>query len=324
MDRRPVPAKGDPDYTDYVIQLAKGGLVRRGVLNEPRLFFDEVDQSDTVGAVVAGNPGVFRNGEGFPVRLTRMVACVRNTDQADTLDDERNIQRIGMRMLFHDQYYMNPDYLPLPVWGNTNVAGGPSFSAAVSHWDFVANGQPFVLSARDTLVVTLQLIRGPVSAGNVPVNVTFTGVGALSRRPYIFNSEAALNNLARVDMDTVDFRNDGSEPVVVTDMTVNVGNDSDSNDPQGDIGRVRVNVRQVGNGTNAQWFHGPVTPAAIDLAQATLLGVTTGRAVVHQFPGDGLIWEPGEGITIETVAVNPPGGFDSVLCVGFAGYLMVT
>ncbi len=324
MEHQAAPAQGDPNYADYVIQLATGGMIRKGVLNEPRMIFDEIDQSAVVGAVAAGNEGVFINGEQFPIRLTRMVACVRDTNQAGVFDDARNIQRIGLRLIFHNQYYMNPDFLPLPVWGNTNVAGGPAYSASTSHWSFIENGQPFVLSARDTLVITLQLIRTPISLSTVPVNVTFTGIGALSRRPYLFNGQVNLENVTETDMSTVDFRNDGSEPVIITDMTVNVGNDSDGVDPQGDIGRVRINIRQVGNGTGARWFSGPQTPLTLDLAQATLLGVTTGRAVVHEFPGDGYLWEPGEGLTVETAAINPPGGFDSVLCLGMVGYLMVT
>lgn len=318
------PQKGDPDYSDYIIQLAKGGFLKRGVLNEPRMYFDEIDQTDVAGTVRAGSPGVFRNGEQFPIRLTRLTAAVRYEDQGNDIDLETNIQRIGLRMVYHDQFYMNPDFLPLPVWGNQQVAGSPAFSEGDSHWDFVANGQPFVLSARDTLVVKLQLQRLPASLNHVAVNVVFTGIGMLSRRPYLFNGETLLTDLTETDMSTVDFRNDGSEPIAITDMTVNVGPDSNNANPQGDIGRVRINVKQVGNGTNAEWFRGPVTPVAIPNMQATLLGLTTGRAVVHQFPGDGFLWEPGEGLTIETAALNAPAGFNSVLCLALAGYLMVT
>ena len=314
------PQKGDRDYLDYVVRLGTSGI-RQGVINEPRIYWDEVPQNSSATFITEGTPGVFINGEQFPVRLTHMSAGVRFLDQGDDVDDTAGIQRIGLRMVYHDQFYMSPQFLPLPVWANKLIAMPTPQGFGNSHWDFVANGQPFVLSARDTLTVTVQLQEEVAGPATIPVNVIFTGIGALSKRPYLLNGAANLANLTQTDLSTVDVRNDGSEPIVITDMVANIGGPS-NNSPAGQIGRLRLNIKQIGNGTNARWFSGPATPVSIPNMPAVLAGITSGRGVVHQFPGDGLIWEPGEGITIQTQATID--GVESVLVLGLAGYIMVT
>jgi hypothetical protein len=316
------PQKGDANYVDYIVALSQRGFIRKGIINEPRCFYDLVDLHAN-RTVTFGTPGVLVNGEQFPVRLTHMLASVaylNNVLPTPAVDDEINAQRIAMRLKFHDQYYMNAAFLPLPIWGNKVVAAADSVSPGTSHWDFVANGQPFVLSARDTLLVSLNLndFANPVSA--VPVTVAVTGFGALSHRPYLLSSQVLLSTVIAVNMSTVDFRNDGSEPIIITDMTVNVAGEIEDADAIGSIGRVSIQIRQIGNGTNANWFDGP--PTNPGRMQATLLGVTSGRAVVHQFPGDGLLWEPGEGITLEAQLLAP--NVTSRLTLGFSGYIMVT
>lgn len=331
-----IPKKGDSDYVDYVVQLATGGVIRQGRVNEPRAIFDQFT-IDPNGVITQGTPGVFVNGEQFPIRLTHLLASTTYlNDPAQgnpTPDNPLNIQRIGLRMVYHDQFYMNRSFLPVPVWGNKVVAASDTVSFATSAWDFVQNGQPFVLSARDTLEVDVQLNDFADPSAPVPVTVVFTGIGAISKRPYLLDSEIQLANLQIRTMQPSDFRNDGSEPIVITDMTVNVGAQLDADDPQGDINRVSINVRQVGNGTNANWFSGPQTPVPVPNMQANLCGLTTGRAVVHELPGDGFIWEPGEGLTVEGQLIieqqvgpqppPPPVGFDSRLTLALAGYIMV-
>lgn len=319
-----MPVKGDPDYADYVIQLARDGVLRKGVINEPRVFWDEIEMNGT-DAIQFGSPGVFNNGEQFPIRLTRIVATTRFfDDQAQPqVDNEINVQRIGLRMKFHDQFYMNPDFIPIPAWGNVVTATPPTFNQSTSAWDFVANGQPFVLSARDTMRVTVALENAPAVNETVPVAVTFTGIGALSKRPYLLQGRRDLADVNTTILSTVDFRNDGSEPIVITDMSVHCGPESGAVDPQGNLRRLRLNVQQIGNGTGASWFVGPQIPVAIPLMPAPLTGVTSGRSVVHQFPGDGVVWEPGEGITVEARGILQPQAFASVLVLALSGYIMV-
>lgn len=332
-----VPQKGSDEYVDYVINLSRRGVIRQGVLNEPRVYFDEIVVTPSQTVDSAGNPDAFLNGEQFPVRLTHLIAALRFLDNADpqAIDNQFNIQSIGLALRFHDQYYMSPGALlqataapapirpiPIPLWGNKCVGQGEVGSFATASWDFVANGQPFILSARDTLVVDAQL-RDAVDPQNpAPVSVAFTGFGALSRRPYLMQGTRLLADLQQLAIQAQDYRNDGMEPIIITDMSVNVGAELGSVDPRGAIERLRLNVRQVGNGTNAQWFKGPSTPA-LPLMQASLTGVTTGRAVVHQLPGDGVIWAPGEGITVTAAFLGGAAQFNSVLCLGMAGYIMV-
>lgn len=315
------PKKGDRDYTDYVIRLGSG-RIREGVVNEPRIYWDEVAQNtSSTSAITQGTPGVFINGEQFPVRITHITAGVRFIAQDNTIDDTAGIQRIGLRMVYHNQFYMNPQFLAVPVWANKRIAMPTPQGLGNSHWDFVANGQPPVLSARDTLTVTVQLQSAPTANQFIPVNVVFTGIGALSRRPYLFNGTVNLTDANETNLSTVDFRNDGSEPVILTDMTANIGG-QDNGAPAGAIGRLRFNVRQSGNGTGANWFSGPKTPVMLPNMPAVLAGVTSGRGVVHELPGDGFIWEPGEGLTIETQSLI--AGVQSVLVLGLCGYIMVT
>jgi len=321
----PVPAKNDPRYLDYVIRLGAENKIRDGIINEPRLYFAEIPVPAVTDLIVQGAPEVFYNGEQFPVRLTHMLACTRYLNQTPAVDNPLNIQRIGLKLRFNDQFYMNQAVLPLPIWGNKPVAAPEAFSAANSHWDLVAAAMPFVLAVRDSLIIQLQLQDVADPASPVPVTVAFHGIGALSHRPYIFTGTLELDSITPASMSSVDFRNDGAEPVVITDITMNVGAPTASGDPLGNIDRVRLRIQQAGHGTNANWIigpngggGGPVTP----MAQTTLFGVTTGRAVVHQFPGDGLLWQPGEGITADIEALVT--GMTSVLALAFAGYIMVT
>lgn len=320
----PIPVKGDPDYTDYVIRTAKTALLRKGVINEPRTMFDEIPVPTSTGIIGPGSPGTFINGEPWPIRLTHIVASTRYL-AADgiNLGNDLTANLIGMRLLFHDQYFMNPQFVAIPTWGNKATANANPSDEGTSHWDFVANGQPFVLSARDTLVVSCQLQVAPEEGTSVPVTVTFLGIGLISRRPYLLQGSRDISSLAPVDLSTVDFRNDGLEPIAITDMQVTVGGTS-LEAPQGQVANLRFNVKQVGNGTNTWWFAGPTAPVNQQRMQANLAGLTTGRAVVCQLPGDGFIWEPGEGMTVEVGARTNFGEIpQQTLCVALAGYVMV-
>jgi hypothetical protein len=70
------PQKGDANYLDHVISLGQG-MIRNGIINEPRLYFDEITPNADQNVIVAGQPETFYNGEQFPVRITHMTASVR-------------------------------------------------------------------------------------------------------------------------------------------------------------------------------------------------------------------------------------------------------
>lgn len=301
-----------------LVKLATGHL-EAGVLHEPRGYFDVIDLNND-GNIVQGHPEVFRNGEQFPVRLTHMVAAMTRLDAAEPpqAQDERLVQRVGLRMEFHNQYYMNPEFLPIALWGNTVVAASQAITPATSSWMFPT---PFVLSARDTLDVQVQLDAAPASPQRI--TVAFSGVGFLSGRPYFLSGDRLVTDGASTQLTTTAFRNDGSEPIIVTDGTVVVTAPEDSVDATGDIRAASLQVRQAGNGTNAQWFRGPTNPA-IERMPAQLWGAWSGRAVVHTFPGDGLIWEPGEGIDLQVQGLTTTPPPDARVAIALLGYITVT
>jgi hypothetical protein len=322
----PIPSKGAPDYVDHVLRTARDGLIRQGVINEPRMLFDEITVPRSTDMIGPGSPGTFINGEPWPLRITHVLAAMRHVDKDGvTPGIDLLTSLVGMRLMFHDQFFMNAQFVACSTWGNKATATPNPTDEGTAHWDFVANAQPFVLSARDTLIVSVALQVAPAAGQSIPVTVTFMGIGSLSRRPYMLQGTRDVTSLAPIDLSTVDFRNDGLEPIVITDMQVQVAGETRTAGitPQGVLSNLRLNIKQVGNGTNTWWFAGPTAPINQQRAQASLVGVTTGRAVVCQLPGDGFIWEPGEGMTIE-VQPRTTLQIDPVLCVGLTGYIMVT
>jgi hypothetical protein len=300
---------------DYLVKLAAENL-RAGRIEEPRVYFDSLTlQSDDVET--ASSPGVFINGEQFPVVITHLTAALRPFDATPNLYEERQIQRCGLRLTFHDSYYQAREFVPVPLWINKVVGAGDLVSQGVSSWVF---DRPCVLSARDSFRVRVALESVPQSPRLV--TVSFTGTGMLSRRPYFLSSQTFLSDTTPRQLVTDGFRNDGAEPIAITDMSVHCGPEELDQVGAGDITQLRLQVRQVGNGTQADWFSGPTVPALLTECPATLAGVDTGRAAVHRFPGQGLLWEPGEGINLDAVALAP-STVGLQLGVALCGYLVV-
>jgi hypothetical protein len=304
-----------------LVQLAGPMLEsKEGIFHEPRGFYDLIPLN-TDGTISFGSPDVFQNGEDFPIRLTHMTAALAYMDNEaqPSVADEVLIQRVGLRLKFHDTYYMNPEFLPVPIWGNKPVATSDAVSFGTAAWGFDV---PFVLSARDTLKVSVQLNSTPPAEG-VEVTVTMDGIGYLSGNPYRLSGKTVLTAEPKSALNPVFFRNDGAEPIIVSDMTANISSGLDDDDPIGDIRNLNVQVQQVGNGTNAEWFAGPDNQGTGTLIPAVLLGQRSGRAVVHRFPGDGLIWNPGEGIQLEALGLSeqPP---NVTLILALLGYIVVT
>jgi hypothetical protein len=334
------------------------GRLDSGVIYEPRGYFDmlempqilggseggmSVNSANAISTLVESAPEVFRNGENYPVTLTHAAFAVDYLDNADqqAVDDERDIQRIGVRMRYHDEYYMNRRAFPAPMWANKPAGLADTCSFGTSIWHFADGkhvaqngGGSFVLSARDTLRVDVELLV--TSAYDITITVSFTGIGLLSERPYFLSSSTTRTAAGTTTLIPNDFRNDGAEPILITDMNVNITGEgaTEALSNEGDIRRTRINVRQVGNGTSGYWLHGPRTPdTSVDRCPATLLGITGGRAVIHEFP-EPLVWEPGDGITLEANGLIGSGGQynpntsntalpDSTLTVGLFGYIVV-
>jgi len=324
----------DYNYQQYLIRLQESNVLD-GITNEPRVFYDTIPLGLPF-VEEPSHPGTFRNGEDFPIRLTHMTMAMKRiaTFQGQPVAiDPRTIQRVGVRLKFHDQYYMNRYaanpinpaierqlFVPATSWALDSVAPPELLAAGTAAWEFQ---RPFILSVRDTLRVDVQLDEAPGAATAYPVAATFTGIGVLSKRPYFFSGQIFVTDAQRATIDTDNFRNDGSEPVMVTNMTVSVSASLLDPNPTGNVNRVSIGVRQIGNGTNSAWVAGPVNEPDIspDLVPAILLGQQSGNALVHRFPGHGLLWAPGEGISVEVqsqvIDVTGP------VQIGLLGYISV-
>lgn len=304
-----------------------------GVIEEPRIFFDEI-QIPNDGTIGFGSPDAFKNGEEYPIRVRWMTAAMRYKGALASptfVQDERTIQEVGLRFTFHGQDYMRRDFVAAPAWHDVPNSAGPNLSHAQSTFRF---DRPFILSARDSMRVKLELDDAPTALNTRNYSVGFTGYGLDSRRPYFKADSLLIGDAARHELNTSMFRNDGDEPIVMTEMTVFIGSESLSGSPQGNIRIGRLQINQLGNGTQGEWMQGPNVDATglvsgPGLCPAVLLGTQAGRSVVHRWPplvddpAGGLIWEPGEGIQLE-VQTPAAGTDDMVLAIALIGSIIVS
>lgn len=328
------------EYEAYLQKLADGN-VTNGVLYEPRAYFDMIPLGASPEQFF-GHPEVFRNGEEFPVIITHMTATLSLLDQdAASVNDERLVQAVGMYMKFHEQYYMNPPQTfevviggaftgvqlsaPLPTWINTQVATSDVTNRGATSWRLP---RPNILSVRDTLRVEV-MTPYPVN-GTRYVTVGFMGIGILSRQPYFLSGTAEIEGAGTtLQIDTEQFVNDGVEPILLTDMTCNVQPESGDPNAIPDARSIFLRVRQIGNGTGADWFQSPlnfIVPGTGVTLPTSMCGVSNlatknGRAVVHEFP-KAVIWEPGAGLDIAVQSLDARPEAMSVQ-VALLGYIAV-
>ena len=301
---------------DYLVKLAAQN-VTDGVLEEPRVYYDLLTLSSQQVNTVS-NPDVFSNGEQFPVRITGMTLAVQPDFLQAVGIDERLIQRVGLRLRYHDNFYQSSALVPAPLWANKVVAAPALTSSGVSSYSF---DRPVILSARDALAIEVALASAPATPRRVSCSVT--GTGLLSKRPYFFSSAVELSTTTKAMLPIEGLRNDGAEPIALTDLTFHCGAEDADPVGAGDIRQLFAQVHQVGNGTQADWFVGANAPVPIPQCPGVLLGKTAGRAIVHEFPGDGVLWEPGEGLTLEALPLDA-SAVNVTLAVGLHGYLVVT
>lgn len=285
-------------YIDYLVKQA-AHTVKQGIVQEPRAFYDLLTVNQLT--LTEGSPDVFVNGEKYPVIIRRATFALRPDFNSGQGLDERALQAVGARFVFQDQYYQNRDFVAVPLWSNHVAAGPEATSRATSSQIFF---RPLILSARDSLRVEVQLEPQPAPIDPREISVSFNGTGLLSQRPYFLSGSVTLDSEQPTIIDPVNYRNDGSEPIALTDWTVHAGAADTSVTGAGDVREVRVGIRQIGGGTREDFFRGPIVPAALVNMPASLAGVTKGRAVVHHFPGDGLYWEPGNGLRVEALALG--------------------
>lgn len=294
-------------------------------IQEPRLFFDRVTFDGVNARGLVSPDGIFSNGFKYPVQIQYIMAAMLETadDQSTpVIGDERMVQRYGLRVLDHGSFFMNGDFIPLPLWHNQTTAGPDVVSQSSATWRF---DRPFRLATRDSVEVKVNLEFA--TATTRTVSATFEGYGEISKVPYIFTGDVSIAAADGTNVVTIPpdfFKNEGLEPVVITTMTLTCGPDDADTDPTGDIRDLNVSFRQVGYGTNQDWVAGPVTPVVFPRIPAVLCGLSQGRCVVHKLPAEGWIWEPGEGVTIQVEQLFTPGRAGEIVLIGMAGYILVT
>ena len=290
-----------------------------GRIMEPRWYYDEITVPDdqTIGF---SNPDAFKNGEAFPVKITHIVMGVRAVNAAGVDTDERIIQRIGVKLLFHGQEYMAHEFAVAPLWLNKVVAAPNSVALGqVAHRFF----KPWLLTARDVMKVQVQLIGANDPGTTRTATVSFAGFGLDSRRPYFKSADVVLPDTTIRTLDVSLLRNDGDEPIVMTDMTAHLSAQSNKNDPNGNIDFLRVQINQVGNGTQSEWFKHASSSYPSTLMLASMLGTNTGRVIVHELdPNAPVYWEPGEGLNVQVQGIQPDLGAP-VFAIALAGTIQI-
>jgi hypothetical protein len=316
-----------PEYEAHLIKLA-----------ETNIFFNDTATTEIYTETLSILPGLteqkeavsdpltFMNGEKFPVRILYMTAntvgATGDNLVAEGLFGERLIQGIGLRMRFHDQFYMRTSFTRLANWGTHVTASSDNnsyYTSSHKTW------RPVVLSARDSFEVRVKAVQ-PLAAFPQPsednpwqVTTTFTGIGIFSKRPYVLSGSTILESAMTMQLDVGDFKNDGAEPILITDVTHNAVRFTDAGTLTPVLPFVNIGIKQIGNGTNADWVVSK--PGEPNLAPAPVWGSYSGRALVHRFPGQGLIWEPGEGITLginQTFGADLDAGtFTNIALVGY-------
>lgn len=301
---------------DGVLKLFLEPRIAEGVIYEPRGYFDVLtivaDQPDNI---VGGDGASFYNGEAFPVRITHLSFAVQTLDA-----DPRLIQRMRMRIRYHDAYYMSRFPSLIPLWANVITATPDIVAPGVSTWRFPF---PLMLGQRDTIQVRVQDVED-TGTFERDISAAYWGVGTRSKRPYQLTMLAprSIDDNGVHTLDATGFRNDGSEPVAVQGTAVQVNALSGANDQTGDSRPFAVQMRQIGNGTNTDWFQGPQTPPWNGRGiPAALLGVTGGRAIVHELPYPGFLLMPGDGFIVD--AQGDVEDDDVDLAVGAFGTIAV-
>lgn len=307
------------------------------IIYEPRGYFNVLPYIQSTQRYSIAEEA-YRNGEQFPVTLTHATIFTTNLSVFGGVD-ERNIQEVGLRMTYHNQQYMNDEFLPCPLWMNKVTATADPTGFISQSWDLTEmTEKPFVMMHGDTVEFD---VFGVADAADEPllVSVSMRGIGMLSYRDRMFTGEAVVpagtQDGVRTRLPTNNYRNDGSEPILITEITLNYFDSEVELQPDVQEGRVFLQARRVGSGTNANWFSGPKTPIdlsalapgvfdfRIDGMLAALMGVSTGRAIVHRFP-EPWVWQPGDGL--DEVAIAPTVTSPTIaqaIHVALTGYITI-
>lgn len=274
-----------------------------GKLYEPRIYSQtfNFDQSGLVNPLYS-DEDLFRNAEQYPVRITHVLAQIRDASGATSIA-ERDLQGYSLRFRMNDTFYMNDDPTPVPLFHNVPCAASDIITRATSTWKF---NHPVYMGNRDTFQVrvALEYAVDVSTEATLQVWVAFHGFGALSRRPKELAGYTTFNpQSGELVIPDGFFRNDGTEPLEIhaVHCTVLPPTGSAGIGAVGNIRRPRLSIRLVGNGTNQNWS---TSDNPNNTVCAGLWSATTSRAMVHALPfaadnARGWIWEPNQGLQIE-------------------------
>jgi hypothetical protein len=134
---------------DGVLKLFLEPRLSEGVIYEPRGYFDVMTiPGGDASTIITGDGASFYNGEAYPIRLTHLAFAVQTLSA-----DSRLIQRMQIRLRYHDAYYMSRFPALIPLWANVITATPDIVAPGVSTWKFPF---PLTLGQRDTIQVRVQ------------------------------------------------------------------------------------------------------------------------------------------------------------------------
>jgi hypothetical protein len=312
----------DPRETDVLAMADQHKVVCKGRYYEPRILYDSITL-ETSGASQQRffDPNTFRNGEQWPLHVTHLVWAVRRRSAATT--DERLLQRVGLRLHWHDSYYMQDVLAPVPSWLNVRTGLPAPYDAAVSVWNFL---RPILLPTRGSMAVHVSLETALGVGVTRRVAVAFHGKGADTKQARELSSFIDAGPTADADQritPSTDYSNDGSEEIIIESMTVNVLGQSDVSTDVGDVRAARIRIGMENGGTGADFTRtsGSSPAPGPRGCPASLLGLDGGRAVVHKIPRGGWVLHPGRGFRAE--ARNVSAGSQIEISMGVVGYVVV-
>lgn len=297
-----------------------------GAFYEPRILYDAF----TVNAGTLDQK-IIENQDEWPIRITHMIASVAplSTMNQDIplRGDERILSMARVKVTAQDQPFFNNNRFLMGVFGNV-VTASPQANAGLASWTL-----PKILryGGRDTLDVAVELLPPGAQNGGRVVSLMLSGNGRKSGVPYVFQGdtgESGLLTTADVFLDEADFKLSAAEMVDIDTVGVHVSGELTGTTLQGDARRALIQIRQNGNGTNTDWFHGPVDRPKM---LASLLGVSCGRSIVRALPYDaqdqerGLLLYPDQALNVEMDLLPDIQRLDDEeIWLGFAGYAIVT
>lgn len=307
---------------DEILYADQHEALCRGNYYEPRAWYDMLTL-EAAGDSAGGDHGFFDaqtfvNTEGWVTHLTHLTWIVRQRDAETT--DPTLLQRVGQRLIWHDAYYMTDTLAPIPLWENVRAALAAPFDEALAVWNFI---RPILLPHRGALAAygSLETALGAGITRNLAVG--FHGKGNVTKQPRELATERALGPAIDQDLrlgPSEDLANDGSEPIVIESMTLDVKTASNARSDPGDSRAARVRLRMDGGGTGVDFTKRSTVPPPVKGCPVALLGPDGGRALVHRIPRGGWIMHPGRGFLGELRNFHDE---QIEVCMAALGYVVV-